>query len=278
MKDPEFVQKFFEIAKHWEKNKKTKFVGKTFNEIRKENYSNQDFFFLSPVWLNYILSECGKIPNKYSFETAIKRIKNLKQYSQIPIDKNKRLFNRLLKNKKLAAGAFVVSMDLEVRGLQGGRPSLCMSEKYKDFLEFMLKIAKKWEWTNNKKLCPVKVENSRKRGINASDQYEFRINIKGLQEIYNLAGPLINNHKDKCIKFHVNRSKKYINLGGKHKYNKSKEKILKYLEKNPNSTTTDLQFITHTGADVVLIHLKKLEELKKVIKERKGKKYIWRVK
>ena len=278
MRDPEFVNKFFEITKCWQERKKISLLGKTFDKPRKENYDGQDKIFFSPMWINHILTNVGKIPNKYSWETSIKRINHLKQYKKIPIDKRKFLLKKLLTNKFLAAGAFIVSMDLEFRGLQNGRPSLCMSEKYKDFLRFMLKIAKKWRWTNNKELSPVSILNSQKRGINASPQFEFRINIKGLQEIHDLAGPLINSHKEKCIKFHVNRSKNYVNKGWKNKENNSKDKILKYLKKNPNSSTTDIQFITNTGGDVVLEHLKQLEVLKKVIKQRRGKRYLWNIK
>ena len=278
MKDPEFVNKFFEITKHWEIKKQIQLIGKSFDKPRKENHGGQDVMFFNPMWINCILSETGKIPNTYSFNTAIKRINHFKQYKKIPINKNKNALKILLKNKKLAAGAFIISMDLEFRGVQGGRPSLCMSEKYKDFLQFMLNIAQKWDWTNNEKLSPVKVEHSIKRGINASPQFEFRVNIKGLQEIYGLAGPLINSHKNKCINFHIKRSKNYINIGGRNRLNKSKEKILEYLKNNLDSTTTDLQFITNTGTDVVLGHLHKLTKNGKVIKERKGKRYVWNLK
>jgi len=277
MKDSEFVNKFFAITKKWEKEKKIKLIGQSFTSPKKEKYDGQDKINFSPIWINLILSEIGKIPNKYSFDTATKRIQHLKQYKKIPINKNKFSLNKLLKNKILAAGAFIVSMDLEFRGIQAGRPSLCMSEKYKDFLEFMLKIAKKWNWTNNEKLSPVNINHSIKRGIKASPQYEFRINIKGLKEIHNLAGPLINSNKEKCIKFHVNRSKKYVNIGGRHKHNEPKKKILKYLSKNPNSSTTNIQFITNTGTDVVLKHLNDLHKKNKIIKKRKGKRYIWKI-
>jgi hypothetical protein len=276
MKDPEFVQKFFHITKMWENKKKIKFIGKTFDKPRKEKFDNQDKFCFSPVWINLLLNECGKIPNKYSYDTAINRINHFKQYKKKQINGRKKLMSLLIKNKKLAAGAFVISLDLECRGIQGGRPSLCMSKKYKDFLEFMLEVAKKWSWTNNKKLSPVNVQSSIKRGINASPQYEFRINIRGLQEIYKLAGPLTNTPKNKCINFHVNRSKNYINLGSKHKENNSKEKILEYLKGHPNSSTTDLQFVLNTGTDVVLQHLNDLNEQKKIIKQRNGKRYLWR--
>jgi len=278
MKDPEFVNKFFKITKTWERKKKIKLIGKTFKKPRKENQDGQDVMYLSPVWINYILAELGEIPNKYSYDTAIKRIEHFKQYKKIPIKKEKNSMNLLMKNKKIAAGAFIVSLDLEFRGVCAGKPSLCMSEKYKDFLNFMLKVAQKWNWTNNKTLSPVSVEYSIKRGINASPQYELRINMKGLKEIYNLAGPLINSHKNKCINFNVKRSENYTPQKYHIIKNKSKEKILNTLKNKNNMTTTELQFITGTGTDVVLIHLKDLEKIGKVKKERRGKRYIWNIK
>ncbi len=68
-------------------------------------------------------------------------------------------------------------------------------------------IAKIYGWTNNKILSNVSVEYSKKIGIKASPQYEFRINCKGLEEIYSLAGPLCIKDEYRCIKFHINRSK-----------------------------------------------------------------------
>lgn len=278
MRDEETVKTLFETTKKWEILKKVHFIGKTFDKIRKENFSNQDMFLLAPLWLNYIIAKCGRIPNAYSFETAIKRISHFKQYKSIAINKDKNLFNLLFKDKKLAAGAFIVSMDLEFRGIQNGRLSLCMSEKYKDFLEFMLKVAKKWGWTNNKELSKVSIENSKRLGINASPQYEFRITIKGLKEIYWLAGPLANSYKDKCIQFNILRSENYVNLGGRLRKNRTKEKILKAIRKSQNLTSTKLQFIAHVGTDVVLDHLRKLEKEGKIKKERNGKRYIWNLK
>lgn len=278
MKDYKFVKKFFDITKYWENKNKIKLLGKTFKKVRKENYSKQDFFLLTPVWINLILAECGKIPNKYSFQTALKRINYLKQYKKIPIDINKVLFKEFFKDKKLAAGAFILSMDLEFRGIQSGRPSLCMSEKYKDFLDYMLKVAQKWGWTNNEQLSPVNMENSINVGIKASPQFEFRININGLKEIYHLAGPLTNSHKDKCIKFNINRSEKYTNLGGGNKKKRTKEKILYELKSKKDLTTTNLQFKAGVGVDVILGHLHNLENKGLVTKERKGKRYIWNIK
>jgi len=278
MNNKEVTKRIFDITRFWEKEKKTHFIGKTFEDIKKDKFDNQDYFFLSPHWLNMILAECGKIPNEYSFLTAAKRIKHLKQYPKIPIDSNKRLYGQMLKNKRLAAGAFIVSMDLECRGIQNGKPSLCMSEKYKDFLEFMLKIAKKWNWTNNSELSPVKVDYSKNLRINASPQYEIRINTKGLKEIYSLAGPLADSFKNKCIQFNITRSDRFIKYGRTLKRGESKQKILSEIKTKKDLTSTNLQFITGIGTDVVLDHLRNLEKEGKIKKERSGKRYIWNLK
>lgn len=277
MKDEEVVNKLFDITKHWENIKKVRFIGKSFNTVRKENYSGQDMFLLSPLWLNYIISECGELPNKYSYNAAINRINKIKLYDKIPIQ-NKDAFNILFKEKQLAAGAFIVSMDMEFRGIQMGRPSLCMSERYKDFLEFMFVLGKKWGWINHDYLSSVSVEYNRKIGINASPQYEFRVSTKGLAEIYELAGPLSNSSKDNCIKFNINRSKNYINLGGRNRYNGTREKIIQALMEDKDLTTTKLQFKAGVGTDVILDHLNVLFKSGKITKERKGKKYIWNIK
>ena len=278
MRDPEVVNEIFRISKYWQKKKNLAFIGQSFDKVRKENFSGQEMFLFTPVWLNYIIAECGEIPNKYSFDSAMNRFDNFKQYRKIPIQKSKNMFNILFSDNKLAAGAFVVSMDLEFRGIQSGRPSLCMSEKYKDFLGFMLRLAKTHGWTKNQGLSPVSVENSRKLGINASPQFEFRISIKGLREIYSLAGPLANSSKDKCIKFHVERSKNYVNKGYGLLKNNTKGKILNALLNSPSLTSTDLQFVAGVGVDVVLRHLHNLEKEGKVAKKRTGKRYVWSVK
>lgn len=275
MKDKEFIDNIFNITKYWEKKKNISLIGDSFSTPRKENFSKQDMFIFTPMWINYVLAECGIIPNKYSFDTAILRINNFKHYKKIPINKNKNLFNKLLKNKNLAASAFIISMDLEFRGLQGGRPSLCMSEKFKDFLEFMLKVAKKWNWTHNTKLSPVSVDYSIKVGINASPQYELRIHTKALEEIYSLAGPLVNTEKNKCISFNITRSKSYINKGGRNRFNNTRAKLLNVLKGLKDSTTTGLQFHVNIGTDVILDHLHRLEREGKVVKKRNGKRYIW---
>ena len=278
MKDAEFVNKFFQITKQWEYKKKLSFVGKSFKTIRRENYSGQYMFLLTPIWLNVIISECGRLPNLYSFQTAKDRINHFVQYSSFPIDEDKNLFDLLLRHKKLAAGAFIVSMDLECRGIQNGDVSLCMSEKFKDFLEFMLKVADKWGWSTSDSLFKVSVDYSRNLGINASPQFEFGLSIHGLKEVYSLAGPLSIEHKDKCVKFNINRSNNYLNLGYNLIKNKTKQKIFESLQGSKNMTSTQLQFIAGVRVDVILDHLHKLEREGLATKIRSGKRYLWNVK
>src|SRR3989344_735524 len=280
MVNKEFLDKFLNITKKWENKLKKRFIGEKFNKVKIDKYSGQYKIILTPTWLGYILKQCGKIPNKYSFESGSKRINAIKQKrnEKVIIDKNKFLYSIFEKDKFLAAGAFIISMDLECRGVQTGEVSLCMSEKYKDFLDFMLKIAKRWNWTNNKKLSLVSIEYSKNIGIMANPQYEFRINMLGLKEIYALASPLAITRKDRCVKFHIERSNKYKNLGYNHMKNNTKMKIFKALKKNKSMTSTDLQFIAGVKVDVVLDHLHNLENERKIKKIRVGKGYIWSIK
>lgn len=272
MKDQEVIDLLHSITLRWEQNKKAHFLGKTYKNPRKEKSSNQDQFFLSPLWLSYLLNCTGPLPNYYSYFHATNRIKNMKHYHALEICKEQG-FLKLLNDKTLAAGAFLISMDLECKGTESGRVSLCMSEKYKDFLRFMLAVAKRWNWTPNNTLTPRNMNKHKERGINASPQYSFNLTIKALQEIYQIAGPLANSHKNNCVKFHVQRSLKYINRGGKN--SRTKETLINVLKEKSKMSTTQLQFFVNVRTDVVLTHLKKLEKEGVVNKVRNGKRYLW---
>src|SRR3989338_2924593 len=149
MIDKDFLEKFFEITLKWQRKLDKRFIGNSFDKVRIDKYSGQYKFILSPTWLGHIIKECGRIPNAYSLRKAIKRIKFIrgKNNEKVKIDLRRNLSKKLFEDKFLAAGAFIISFDTEFRGIQTGLPSLCMSDTYKDFLEFMLKVAKKWNWT-----------------------------------------------------------------------------------------------------------------------------------
>jgi len=171
----------------------------------------------------------------------------------------------------------IVSFDLEFRGCQTGRLDLTMSEKYKDFLEYMLKIANFHKWSTQDKLSNVKIDYNIKKGEKATPQHCFRIKTPKLKEIYELAGPLLDNHKNKCIKFNINRSNDYVNKGGSGK-GYMKKRLYDLIKKSNKITTTELQFYVNIGTDVITNHLNKLEKEGKLSKTRKGKKYVWGIK
>lgn len=284
MKNQEVVKKWFDLTKYWEKKLNTKLLGETFKKPKIETSSGQSYINFLPSWLYHVKKTIGKFPSEYTDNLCLERIINWRISSGKPILSKKEIdilknsrssYNEFLTNKFLAAGAFIISFDLECRGITTGRISLCMSEKYKDFLEFLLKVADKYGWSTKEELSNVKVDYSINMGIKANPQYEFRFKIKKLGEIYGLAGPSIDLHKDKCLRFHIKRSKENKATG---KNGVTKQKILNILKKKRESKTTELQFHVNIGTDVILDHLHKLETEGLITKERTGKRYVWRYK
>ena len=147
-----------------------------------------------------------------------------------------------------------------------------MSDKYKDFLEFMLRVAKKFGWSRNEKLLEVNIDSSLRKGIKASPQKQFGIKTSKIEEIYNLAGPLVDETKNKFLEFHINRIRsKSI------KPRKAKEKIISYLSSVKRCKTRDLIIPSGVRRDSVLYHLHNLEKEGFIERIRKGKGYIWYV-
>ncbi len=284
MNDKSTIDRLHRITKNWQQKKNVQLLGKSFKVPRKENYSGQYNFDFSPAWLFEVLNTTKGLPSKYTYNIAIKRLKNwrktrgAKVLNQVQIKslvKDSSCYKLLLKDKQLAAGAIVVSLDLEFRGVHSGNSSLCMSNTYKDFLEFMLKVANYYGWSTTDYLKKVSVAYSRSRGIDATDQSEFNLKISSLKEIYELAGPLLDKGKDKAIRHHIKRSSNYINLGGKFRKKNTRTKILKLVNKLEKTKTTELQYYVNIGTDVILDHLHILEKKGYVKKERQGKRYIW---
>lgn len=285
-KEYSIIKKWFDITKLWEKKFNLHLIGDSFDEIKKEDYSGQYYFNFSPNWLYNLIKTVGTLPSKHTQNRSIERLNNWKKgktqfiLSQKELGKltRKNLYKKLFNDKVLAAGAMIISFDLEFRGITIGSPSLCMSERYKDFLEYMLKVANKWNWSTSNKLFSVSVNYSKKLGIKASPQFEFRISTKKLKEIYDLAGPLCSPVKDKAISFHAERSNSYVNLGGAFKFGNKRELIYKLIKENGPTKTTILQYDLNIGTDVILGYLHELEAEGKIFKERNGKRYMWSIK
>jgi len=284
MKNKETIDKWIKITRIWEKRLRQIFITDYFKESHKEK--DQYLVYFLTNWLYHIFKEIKHLPSNYTNQICYERLINWKHIGEkdnyiIPRNKIKTLyksrpkFYKLFKNKQLAAGALIISMDLECRGTQTGNVALCMSNTYKDFLNFMLKVANNYGWSTTNYLKKVDVTYGRNLGIKATNQSEFNLKISYLKEIYNLAGPLLDVSKDKAIKHHIKRSSNYVNLGGGFKKGKTKNKILNLVKKLNKTKTTELQYHVNIGIDVILGHLHNLEKEGYIIKERQGKRYIW---
>ncbi len=281
MVDKTSVRKWFDITKNWERKLNLNLIGTRFDEPKIEPFSGQYKISFTPLWLYEVFKVCKRLPSTYTNFHCLDRLKNWRTSSgKLKIDlqeieKWKSVpspYSKLLTDKYLAAGAFIVTFDLEARGTTTGKVDLCMSEKYKDFLEFKLNVARQFGWSWKDKLTPVKVDYSINRGIKASPQFTFNIKTKKLVEIHELAGPLIDPHKEKCMKFHVARIKQNKKTGKK---GETKQIILNTMKNLKQSTSTELQFYVNIRSDVVLGHLHTLEKEGYLSKIRKGKKYFW---
>src|SRR3989344_144539 len=280
MVDEQIVRKWWNITKYWQERFKVKLLGED-ESIRFDAASQQYHFFFSPTWLFRVLSVVKSFPSFFTKNVSFERIQNYRKssgeaiFDKKEIEKirqSRSLYGSFFENKFLAAGAFIVSFDFEFRGAQTGSLSLCMSEKYRDFLEFMNAVVVHWGWSTSPKLASVSVEYSRRIGINASNQFQFTLKRAALMEIYGLAGPVINSKKDQCLAFHIQRIKNNKTAG---KPGETKKKMLAALANTGPTSTTELQFFSDVGNDVINEHLNALLQQGLVIKERCGKRNIW---
>ncbi len=281
----DIIKGWWEITRCWEKRLCLDFLGpKSKRAPIKENFSGQFLIYFTPLWLYKVLSTTGALPSGYAFQHCLNKLRSMtKSRSGFPkryviqlediedITVKQSMYENLFRDKKLAAAAFIVSFDLEFKGVQFGRAALCMTTRYEDFLDFMLSLAKKWHWNTSEVLSNVSIDYSINRGIKASPKKEFGLSIKSLEEIYNLGGSLLDREKDELLRFHIKRSKKPVKIIA----NRSKNIVISQLKKYGDMKVTDLQIPTGVRADVILDHLRQLEKDNKVSRERHGKYYLW---
>lgn len=284
MKDEKIVQWWLDTTRIWEKKLNESFINPKC--IRPYKDGDQFTIFFNTNWAYQILRIIGETPSEATNKAYINKVGSWKGHKrgelrldthQIDSLRKFSLYPKLFEDKSLAAGAFIISFDLECKGVQVGRINLTMSEKFKDFLTFMLFVANKYQWATKETLTSVSVEYSINRGIKASPQFGFSLKSSKLKEIYDLAGPLLNDLKDRCIKLHANRSANYVNKGFLDQ-GKTKQRIYDTVYNLGETTTTEIQFFVNIGNDVINNHLNKLEMNGKLSKVRKGKGYIWSVK
>lgn len=284
MINKESIEKWLEITKKWEKKLGLQLVGPSFSKPKKEKGSGQYYIIFSPIWLYRIMKSVNTTPSKHVNDICFDRLLNLRnswgkklieEYEIKKMMKSQSKYKKLFFNRTLAAGAFIISFDLEFRGITTGNLSLCMTNKYQDFMHFMLKVANRWSWATLNTLSSVNLDHSFSRGINANPKSEFRLSVSSIEDIYKSAGPLLDPEKIKYVEYHIKRLR-LGNVPGRK--GKTKQIIINTLKKFGPMKSTELLFYTNVRIDVVLDHLNNLEKEGLVIKERKGKRYIWRYK
>jgi hypothetical protein len=285
VKDLELLKLWFEITKHWENKLKMDFLWPAYKLGPKKTDFSQYQLYFSPNWLFQIMKTVGNFPSRTTSKVCLARLisstkkrqgsKYIFPFMEVKRIGKKNRFEFLFEDKILAAGAFIVSFDFEFRGIGQGIPALCMSTTYEDFLNFMLKLAQKWDWTKNKKLVKVKQTFAKRLGINATPQKEFRLSIEGFKKIYMIGGPLGTTRKDDLVKLHVARSNRKNKMAQLRPDGETKKIIFDAVRKGSANTSTELQKFARVRVDVILDHLHKLEKEGLVSRVRKGKRYLW---
>jgi DNA-binding transcriptional ArsR family regulator len=112
------------------------------------------------------------------------------------------VYELAFKNKLTAAQVFLVTLEWE--GDYTG--NFCTTSH--EAMEAMLALAKKWEWANTPTLLNFK---RHKKGW--SPMYSFHLTKRGLKEVYELAGPLLDKKKDAKVRHIVYGTRKSTAAG-----------------------------------------------------------------
>lgn len=177
---------------------------------------------------------------------------------------NKSLYDECFKNKQVSADLMLMISELEMGGIMERIPYLQMTSK--EFVNFIFKICKKWEWTNR--------DTIRKREISRyKPVYSAYLNSESVREIYKLSGPCADLNKDKEFKNAISLRK----LGNHGKVGDTKEKIVRLVEKNIN-TAKQISFELGIGVQNIRRQLVNLTNEKKLMRIKINKGYIYKMK
>jgi len=213
--------------------------------IKRENVGKQKI-------KNYITEKGTLFINDY-----IKNIENVPTNS---------LYDECFEDKQLSADLILIISELEMGGIMQRAPYLQMTSK--DFVNFILKVCRKWRWTNHTEIKKSKINIPRWK-----PKYSCFLNSEATKEIYTLSGPCadINKNKEfKCI-FTLRKP------GSHRKIGETKEKILKLVENNIN-TSRQLAFELNIGIQNIQRPLAHLVKIGKLQREKVNKTFIYRTK
>jgi DNA-binding HxlR family transcriptional regulator len=225
------------------------------------------------VFKNHVhtLSELGYIKREkigkqkvrnYITKKGFSFIKNhLKNIEDIP--KNS-MYNECFKNKQLAADIILIISELEMGGIMQRAP--CLQMKSKEFVNFILKISKRWGWANKASI--------KKREIQGYHPvYSIRLNSRSVKEIYGLSGPCADIDKDKEFKHAISLRKP----GSHRKIGQTKGEIIRLVEKNIN-TAKQISFELGIGIHNIRSPLLELVKEEKLKREKISRGYIYKLK
>ena len=173
------------------------------------------------------------------------------------------LYYECFKDKQLSADLILIISELEMGGIMQRAPYLQMTSK--DFVKFILEVCKKWRWTNH-----TEIKKSKTNVPNWKPKYSFFLSSKGTKEIYTLAGPCADIEKNKEFENVLSLRKP----GSHRKINETKEKILKLVENNIN-TSRQLAFELNIGIQNIQRPLANLVETGKLKREKISKGYVY---
>lgn len=134
---------------------------------------------------------------------------------------SKSIYEVALKDKKIAAAILLPLIEFEFAFFGSQKPAITQARKNVKQLRVLYQICKQHGWTSTK---ISKLGNK--------NEFWFKISNKGFKEIYELAGPMVDNLKDKWAQLLCKRAK------STKKERNIREKIIKILSKEKNGIRT----------------------------------------
>jgi predicted HTH transcriptional regulator len=180
------------------------------------------------------------------------------------MDRAKSVYAKALSNRIIAAYILLPLMEFEfsIRGEES--PMLLQSEVNYEQLRKVFEICKKWGWTTTSQL--------KKKGKN----FYFRLNKKGIKEIFQTAGPFADQKKNEWIKLILEKMGK--KGGYRRGTKKTEEKILQTLTRERILDTETLCLKLRILPGTIREGLRNLLKDGKIEKIKEGKKFYWKIK
>ena len=163
------------------------------------------------------------------------------------------VYEKAVHNRRIAAYMLLPLMEFEFAFHGAQKPAITQSEQNLPQLRALHRICRKHGWLSS--------DISR---LGNKNEYWFKVNNKGFQEIYKLAGPLADKTKDKWAVLLAERSE------ASDKNRNIKNDLLKALRTGHELTTRELCLEVRRLPYTVTRHLRKLERQKLIKKSEKG--------